>query len=123
MSAMLEWALGQSADGTAKAGPDAIASERLSQIRARMRRMALKGIREGRLRGNAHHHWRPFTSRITILPASVAVLARFEAKRPGTFKEICGASPVRCAQRHNVLGNAADLASHFIAEPRTRVTA
>lgn len=56
-SAMLEeWDLGQAGEGTARAGPDAIASERLSQIKARMRRMALTGISELPSRGNVLHH-------------------------------------------------------------------
>lgn len=49
-------ALGQSGDGTAKAGNGAIASERLSQIRTRMRRMARIGISEEPLRGNVLYH-------------------------------------------------------------------
>jgi hypothetical protein len=35
-------------------------------------------------------------------------------------RQTCGALPVRCALRHNVLENAAGVASHFIEKPRTR---
>lgn len=114
------WAIGQSGEGKANAGPDAMARDRASQIRAK-RRHTLTGIGEEPLGGNARRRFRPFTSRTIVHPQpTVSRPGWNQARRP---QGICGASPVRCAVRHNVLGNAADLASHLIVEPRTKVIA
>lgn len=40
------WAIGQSGEGKANAGPDAMARDRVSQIRAKRRHMTLAGIGE-----------------------------------------------------------------------------